>query len=187
MSEFLTINTGGIVEEEIAALPLHDENFDMLSRVMPEYKETLPNLGMTRLVNRLKMTMKLHNGLGLSANQCGIESRVFIIGTDQFQIACINPKIVEYSKELDKVREGCLSYLGIFVFVPRHKWIQVEYLTPQGELINVRMEGITAQCFQHELDHMNGIKLSQKVGRLALSMAKKRKVKLMKKILKGKS
>jgi peptide deformylase len=159
----------------------------MLSRVMPEYKETLPNLGMTRLVNRLKMTMKLHNGLGLSANQCGIESRVFIIGTDQFQIACINPKIVEYSKELDKVREGCLSYLGIFVFVPRHKWIQVEYLTPQGELINVRMEGITAQCFQHELDHMNGIKLSQKVGRLALSMAKKRKVKLMKKILKGKS
>jgi peptide deformylase len=71
--------------------------------------------------------------------------------------------------------------------VPRHKWVQVEYLTPQGELINVRMEGITAQCFQHELDHMNGIKLSQKVGPLALSMAKKRKVKLMKKILKGKS
>jgi peptide deformylase len=186
MSDILTINTGGIVEEEIIPLPLHDEHFEMLSRVMPEYKESLPNLGMTRLVKRLKMTMKLHSGLGLSANQCGIESRVFVIGTDQFQIACINPKIVETSKELDKMREGCLSYPGIFLYVPRHKSIQVEYTTPEGELINVRMEGITAQCFQHELDHMNGIKLSQQVGPLALSLAKKRRVKLMNKILKGK-
>jgi peptide deformylase len=183
MSDVLTINTGGIVEEEIVPLPLYGEDFDMLSRVMPEYKESLPNLGMTRLVNRMKATMKTHSGLGLSANQCGVESRVFVIGTDQFQIACINPKITEVSAEIQKVREGCLSYPGLFLFVPRHTWIQAEYTTSEGELINIRMEGMTAQCFQHELDHMNGIKLSQHVGPLALSMAKKRKAKLMKKIM----
>jgi peptide deformylase len=186
MSDILTINTdaGIIKEEEILALPLHDDNFDMLKRKMPEYKEALPNPGMTKLVKRLKMTMKMHGGLGLSANQCGVESRVFVIGTDQFQIACINPKIVEVSKEVDKVREGCLSYPGLFLYVNRHKSIQVEYTTPEGELINVRMEGVTAQCFQHELDHMNGIRLAEHVGPLALSMAKKRRSKMLNKLLK---
>jgi peptide deformylase len=186
MSEFLTINTdvGTIAQEEILPLPVHDDKFEMLRRVMPEYKEALPNPGMTKLVKRLKMTMKMHNGLGLSANQCGIESRVFVIGTDQFQIACINPKIVDFSSEVDKVREGCLSYPGLFLYVNRHKAIQVEYTTPEGELINVRMEGVTAQCFQHELDHMNGIRLAENVGPLALSMAKKRRAKMMNKLLK---
>lgn len=188
MSDFLTINTeaGVVPEEEILPLPLYGEDYEMLSQVMPEYTEPLPNLGMTRLIKRLKMTMKMHNGLGLSANQCGVEARVFVIGTENFQIACINPKITELSYEKTKLREGCLSYPGLFLFVDRHDTIEVEYTNENGQIVRELMQGITAQCFQHELDHMNGTKLSEHVGPLALNMAKKRRDKMIKKLLKSK-
>lgn len=185
MSEFLTINTEANAkpEEDILPLPLYGEEYEMLSKVMPEYSEALPNPGMTKLIKRMKQTMRMYNGLGLSANQCGVETRVFIIGTDQFQLACINPKITEVSVEKDKLKEGCLSYPGLFLFVDRHRTIEVEYTDENGQLVKQLMEGITAQCFQHELDHLNGVRMSDKVGPLALSMAKKRRAKVLKKLL----
>jgi peptide deformylase len=188
MNDFLTINTesGSVQQEEILPLPLYGEDYEMLSRVMPEYLEPLPNLGMTKLIKRLKTTMKMHSGIGLSANQCGVEARVFVIGTDNFQIACINPKIIEVSVEKSKLREGCLSYPGLFLFVDRHDTIEVEYTNENGQIVRELMQGITAQCFQHELDHMNGTKLSEHVGPLALNMAKKRRDKMIKKLLKSK-
>jgi peptide deformylase len=189
MSEILTINTEeSVIKQNDATtpLPLYGEDYEMLSRVMPEYTEPLPNPGMTRLIQRLKQTMLMHNGIGLSANQCGAEVRVFVIGTKEFQLACINPKIVKESVEISKMREGCLSYPGLFLFVDRHDTIEVEYVNEQGETVTQLMQGITAQCFQHELDHMNGVKLAEHVGPLALSMAKKRRDKMMKKLIKGK-
>lgn len=185
MSEFLTINTdsGNVVEEEILTLPLYGENHDLLSKVMPEYLEPLPNPGMTKLIKRMKMTMKKYNGLGLSANQCGLEARVFVIGTDQFQLACINPKITEVSFEKHKIKEGCLSYPGLFLMIDRHETIEVEYTDENGKQVKQLMEGITAQCFQHELDHLNGIKMEEHVGPLSLSMAKKRRDKVLKKVM----
>jgi peptide deformylase len=185
MSELLTINTetGVVPEEEILPLPLYGEHHDALSRVIPEYAEPLPNPGMTKLIKRMKMTMKLYNGLGLSANQCDVDARVFVIGTDQFQIACINPKITEVSVETHKIKEGCLSYPGLFLMIDRHQTIEVEYTDENGNRVKQLMEGITAQCFQHELDHLNGIKMEQHVGPLALSMAKKRRDKVLKKVM----
>lgn len=185
MSDFITINTesSSVTQEEIQQLPLYGENYDMLSKVMPEYKEPLPNPGMNKLIKRLKKTMTAYNGLGLSANQCGIEARVFVIGTDQFQIACINPKITEVSIDKHKIKEGCLSYPGLFLMIDRHKTIEVEYTDENGKTVKQLMEGITAQCFQHELDHLNGIKMEEHVGPLSLSMAKKRRDKVLKKIM----
>jgi peptide deformylase len=89
---------------------------------MPEYKDTLPNFAMNNLVKRLKLTMKLYGGIGLSANQCGIFERVFVIGTDQFQIACINPKVIKSSADLQKENEGCLSFPGLYVKIARPSW-----------------------------------------------------------------
>ena len=78
----------------IDPLPLYNEDIDLLKEVMPEYTDLLPNDDMTILTQRMRMTMKKYGGIGLSANQCGIKARVFVIGTDQFQIVCINPKII---------------------------------------------------------------------------------------------
>lgn len=184
MSDILTIDTGaGIVkEQEINPLPLYDENHPMLAKPIPLYDLPLPNANMTNLVQRLKMTMKLYNGIGLSANQCGVFERVFVIGTDQFQIACINPRIVGASADIIKSDEGCLSFPGLFVKIDRPSSLDVEFVTENGEVKQMRLEGLSARCFAHELDHMNGKKFTEHVGPVALQMARRKQEKIIKKI-----
>lgn len=189
-TNFITIDTGaGIAQPEqkqLEPLPLFDEHHPMLKQKIPEYVGTLPNDSLTVLVNRLKMTMRKFAGIGLSANQCGVFQRVFVIGTDQFQIACINPKILTHSDEIEREAEGCLSYPGFYLTIPRYKWIDVEFYSERGELKQVRLEGLSARIFQHELDHMNGVRFEDHVGPAAMLMARQKQEKRIKKMLRRK-
>lgn len=191
MSEILTIDTGSSIsstklEEKIEPLVLYGENFEMLNDEIPLYRDELPNFEMSNLIKRLKMTMKLYGGIGLSANQCGIYERVFVIGTDQFQIACINPKVLEVSQEINKDNEGCLSFPGLFLKVPRPISVHAEFMDEFGETRRMWLDGITARCYLHELDHMNGVKFTSKVGTVTMSQARRKQSKLMKKIQRSK-
>jgi peptide deformylase len=182
MSDILTIDTGsGVIKEErVEPLPLFNENFPLLKEVIPEYTEQLPNAIMTTLVKQLKITRKLYGGIGLSANQCGVSTRVFVIGANDFEMVCINPKIIERSKETIKADEGCLSFPGFYVKITRPSWIDVEFTDENGTLKQTRLEGLTARCFEHELDHMNGILFTKYVGPVAIQMAKKKQSKILK-------
>lgn len=182
MADILTINTEQdvIKETKVEPLPLYDDTFPMLSRAIPEYKDALPNPLMTNLIQRLKYTMKKFGGIGLSANQCGVFERVFIIGHEDNSFACINPKVIETSEDSDKSKEGCLSYPGMYLSIPRPAWIVAEYTNELGQTIQQRFEGITARCYLHELDHMNGVKFVDHVGPVSIRMAKKKQQKLMK-------
>jgi len=191
MSETLIIDTGAALatptqQVRVEPLPLYDENHPMLKVQIPEYKFDLPNPLMEMLVKRLKMTMKLYGGIGLSANQCGVFERVFVIGTDHFQIACINPRIIGQAPSTIKAEEGCLSFPGLHVKLDRPDWVEVEFTNEMGELKQMRLEGITARCFQHELDHMNGIRMIDHIGPVALQMARKKQEKIIKKIVRHK-
>ena len=188
MSEIFTIDTEeGIVKEKeeiVEPLSLFDENHPMLLQRIPEYDVTrLPNPVLGKLIKRLKMTMKLHGGIGLSANQCGIFERVFVLGANDAIWACINPKIINASPDLIREKEGCLSFPGLALGVERHSWVEAEFINEECKVVQMRFEGLTARCFQHELDHMNGIKFTSKVKPLALQMAKKQQQKLIKKIM----
>ena len=185
MSEMILINTEEQVSfsPRIEPLPLYGENHPLLKQVMPEFDVSLlPNGDMTLLVERLKLTMKTYSGVGLSANQCGIKRRVFVIGTNDFQMVCINPKIIRFIGEKDKKNEGCLSSPGLYLKIPRHESVEVEYYTETGELITAVLDGVTAQCFQHELDHMNGIHFTKLAGDASLMLARKKRDKLIKMI-----
>ena len=191
MSETLIIDTGAAIgtptqQVRVEPLPLYDENHPMLKVQIPEYKFDLPNPLMEMLVKRLKMTMKLYGGIGLSANQCGVFERVFVIGTDHFQIACINPRIIGQAPSTIKAEEGCLSFPGLHVKLDRPDGVEVEFTNEMGELKQMRLEGITARCFQHELDHMNGIRMIDHIGPVALQMARKKQEKIIKKIVRHK-
>jgi len=185
MSDILTIDTeaGVVTEERMEELPLYDERLPMLDSEIPTYNLRLPNPHMTKLVKQMKMTMKKFGGIGLSANQCGVYERVFIIGTEHFQIACINPKIIEKSETTIKSEEGCLSYPGLYLKIERPEWIVAEFTTENGEVKQMRFDGITARCYQHELDHMNGKKFVDYVGPVSLQMARKKQSKIMKKVI----
>jgi peptide deformylase len=189
MSDILTINTSEntIQQQRIDPLPLFDDNHPMLSVSIPEYDiNALPNGSMTNLISRLKMTMKLYGGIGLSANQCGILERVFVIGTDDFTIACINPKVITQSEEMIKDNEGCLSFPGMYLKLNRPKTIQVEFYDENGTLQRTTLDGLTARCYLHELDHMNGIKFTDHAGPVAVRLAKQRQTKMFKRIARSK-
>lgn len=184
MSEIITIDTGETLVKPVAIepLPLYSENYFMLSDKMPDYTDPLPNTYMNNLVERLKMTMKKYNGIGLSANQCGVAARVFVIGYEDFFMACINPKVVRVSEKNVADNEGCLSFPGLYCKIARPEEIDVEFTTPSGDIVNMHLEGLTARCFLHELDHMNGIEMVDRVGPVALRMARQKQQKRIKSI-----
>jgi len=186
MSQILKLNTVDPKyqqEKEVEPFPLFDENHPMMKQRIPEYDITLlPNPVMTHTINRLKMTMKLYNGLGLSANQCGVFERVFIVGNEEIVIVCINPKLIKASDDLIKDNEGCLSFPGLFLKVERAASVEVEYYDLQGKKYNTTFTGLTARCFLHELDHMNGITMDKHAKPLALKMAKEKQGKLFKRV-----
>lgn len=184
MSEILTIDTGTSVVQErrLDPLPLYDENHPMLKSPITEYQEILPNPQMTNLIQQLKMTLKKFGGIGLSANQCGVFERVFVIGYGDESFACINPRVVEFSPEIERDREGCLSYPGMYLTIPRHKWIIAEYINENGEVVQRRLDGLSARCYLHELDHMNGIRFVEHVGAASIRLARDRQEKHIKKM-----
>ena len=118
-------------------------------------------------------------GIGLAANQIGITKRFFAIGHntfDTFQKSAIiwNPLIKKQSEETIFDVEGCLSFPGIFIKVERPKQIEVQYETTQGETKTARLDGMESKCFQHELDHLEGITFNKRVSKLRWDMAKKK-------------
>ena len=187
MSELIiNTETNTVKKQELLPFKLVDNTHGILSVPISEYNvDTLPNPSMSALVERLKMTMKLYGGIGLSANQCGVQERVFIAGSETFQMACINPKIINLLGEVRKKREGCLSFPGLYLNIPRYESVEVEYYTESGEKKAHTFDGLTAQLFQHEMEHMDGKIFTTHVGPLALKLAKERQAKLIKKLLKG--
>ena len=131
-----------------------------------------------RFESDMLMLMKMQNGLGLAANQIGITKRFFAIGHDSFDTfqkpAIIwNPSITKQSKEKVIDLEGCLSFKNIFVKVERPKEIEVQYETTQGETKTATLKGMESKCFQHELDHLEGITFNQRVSKLRWDRARK--------------
>jgi len=188
MSDILTIDTsvGIIKDQKVEPLPLYDENHPMLLEPIPEYKQRLPNGMMSNLIKRMKLTMQQYGGIGLSANQCGVFERVFVIGTGEFQLACINPKIISRSDKAIKADEGCLSFPGFYVKVPRPEEITVEFTDEDGNIKEAELTGLTARCFMHELDHMNGIRLIDHAGPVAIQQARRKQEKILKKAIRRK-
>jgi len=118
-------------------------------------------------------------GIGLAANQIGITKRVFVMGSNNIPgfsepFAVFNPRITEASKEMALDQEGCLSYPGLFLTVKRPSWIVAEYQNSQGDIIEARFEGYLAKCFQHELDHLDGVCFVDKVSQMKLNLAMKK-------------
>ena len=101
--------------------------------------------------------MDRSNGIGLSATQIGLTHRIFVMRVHGRERICINPEIIKSSDVLAEYDEGCLSFPGDQCTITRPDWVNVRYYTPQGEKIEDCLVGLEARCFQHELDHLNGI------------------------------
>ena len=111
----------------------------------------------TDLVRTMRETMKAASGIGLAANQIGLNLSLFVAKTDRKLHAIFNPLVTRVSKEEDEMEEGCLSIPNKFGIVPRPTAVWVMGQDARGKKIMVAQTGLLARVFQHEIDHLNGI------------------------------
>lgn len=124
-------------------------------------------------------TMFENNGIGLAAPQVGLNKRIFVMGNPTQSFVCVNPEIISGQGQI-KGEEGCLSFPGLYLHVNRFETIQVRYQDIIGKLHEREFTGIVARVFQHEYDHLNGTCFVNKVSKLSLELATKRRRKNIK-------
>lgn len=168
------------IVQEVKTFDLIDPSRPSLYKQLPEFDFANPPVNPNEFASTLVETCKKYNGLGLSANQCGFNHRVFVMGTGEDYIACFNPKLISSEGE-SHLAEGCLSFPLLELRITRPKTITVEYQDWNGEVHTQTFAGLTARVFLHELDHMNGIVYTDKVKPLALEFGLKKLEKIKRK------
>lgn len=101
--------------------------------------------------------MRLQNGIGLAAPQIGLSKRLFVMSVDGRDRACFNPELVSSSDVFAEFEEGCLSFPGDSCILRRPDAIRARYQNHFGDWVEADLSGLEARCFQHELDHLEGI------------------------------
>lgn len=108
------------------------------------------------LLDDMKETLEVSNGVGLAAPQVGILRRVAIVlDAEDRPIELVNPEILEFDGEQTGL-EGCLSVPGRYGTVTRPNHVKVRAQDRNGNFFEVEGEEITARCFCHEIDHLDG-------------------------------
>jgi len=138
-----------------------------------------------KLIENMRETMYQANGIGLAACQVGVNQRVIVLDVspmdpDQEFFAMINPEIVSEEGEVE-FEEGCLSVPECVEKVKRKERVWVRGISPEGKEIEVRGEGILAIALQHEIDHLNGILILDRISRLKREVYRNRLKKAKKK------
>ena len=136
------------------------------------------------LIDTMSKLMYQLSGIGLAANQVGLEKRVIIFDIDYKEkgknlTVVINPEIIVAEDKIE-FEEGCLSVPDFQGKISRKKYIQVQGLDRDGKPINIETEDLTAICIQHEIDHINGTLILDHVSHLKRNIYKRKIEKLMK-------
>lgn len=125
-----------------------------------------------QLLDDMADTLVESNGVGLAAPQVGVLRRAVIVletnveeDEDEYLIELINPEIIEVSGE-EEGPEGCLSVPGEYGIVVRPTYVKVRAQDRYGEWFEAEGEGLTARCFCHEIDHLEGILYTSKCIRM---------------------
>lgn len=128
------------------------------------------------LARKMIQTMYLNGGMGLAAPQVGHRLRMIVIDTEwttleeRRPLVAINPLILEYSTETVINRESCLSVPDLEIDIERPKNVKVSYRDFYDTFRVDHLTGLKSICFQHEMDHLEGILFIDKLSRLKRSM-----------------
>jgi peptide deformylase len=141
--------------------PILKKRSEAVSRIDEEVK---------KLIQDMRETMYEAGGIGLAACQVGVSRRVIVLDVSpmdpqQSFFALINPEIISEEGEIDH-EEGCLSVPDCLETVKRKEKVCVRGLSPEGMEMEIKGEGIFAIALQHEIDHINGILILDRVSRL---------------------
>ncbi|MBI4412719.1 MAG: peptide deformylase [Deltaproteobacteria bacterium] len=133
-------------------------------------------------------TMVAENGIGLAAPQIGELIRLIVMDVPKIdpidpekivhdKLALINPQIVHGEGKI-QYEEGCLSCPELIVLVDRNEKIRVKYLDLEGRPCEIGAEQLKAVCIQHEIDHLDGILLVDKLNRIEQGLYKQKRLRV---------
>lgn len=120
-------------------------------------------------INNLIETMFYYNALGIAANQVNINQRIIIINLSNEEyyqhLTLINPKIFNsYGSSINE--EGCLSFPEIFLRIKRKKNIFIKFYSYKNNIHYLKCDKMISVCIQHEIDHLNGITMYDRVNNI---------------------
>lgn len=154
-----------------------DARLQVPTKPVVEFNDELKNICANMIA-----TMVESKGVGLSANQVGIDKSIFVMQTKKKElIEFINPVIVEMNGHA-LLEEGCLSAPTIYVPVSRATEVVVKAQRLDGSEVTVVAEGIEAVIMQHEIDHLNGIFFFEKTNSKFRKWATKQLKKVLEKL-----
>lgn len=96
------------------------------------------------------------SGIGLAAPQIGVRKQIFVWDLEDEPMVVINPEIVESRGEF-VYDEGCLSIPGLYIEMVRPDEVLMRGLDLEGNTVEIEASGLEGRLFQHELDHLNGV------------------------------
>ncbi|MEZ4156537.1 MAG: peptide deformylase [Candidatus Paceibacterota bacterium] len=109
------------------------------------------------IVRSMREKMIEADGIGLAANQVGLDMNMFVARDSGKFYTVINPKITKTIGEVVAMEEGCLSVPKRQGQTQRFEQVVLEGLSPNGKKLKIKAWGLLAHIFQHEVDHLNGI------------------------------
>src|SRR3954453_18334957 len=118
-----------------------------------------------RLVDGMIQTMYEAPGVGLAANQVGVQKRLFVYdsGDEQGPRVVINPQVHDHRGEWVH-HEGCLSVPDLWWDIPRAKQVRLTGIDLDGNELNIGADELEARIFQHEVDHLDGLLLLEHIS-----------------------
>lgn len=156
------------------------EDSAILKQKMEDFDFSNTPIDPDHLSEKLFWIMRKENAVGLSSNQIGLPYRVFVMSINGIDRVCFNPEIISVSTETIKDIEGCVSFPNLWLSVNRPISVLARYQDKKGSFVNEKFENFVGRVYCHETDHLNGIRFIDLVGPLALSIAKSKRMKKLK-------
>lgn len=150
---------------------LPDERLRQVAKPIEHFDDILQTL-----IDDMFETMYYARGVGLAAPQIGISLRLSVIdisGDKQQQLVLVNPEIIAAEGETE-YEEGCLSVPGAYDKVLRAQKVTIRAQDRFGKIFELNGEGVLGECFQHEIDHLNGKLFIDLLSPLKRAMARRK-------------
>tara|TARA_B100001029_G_C15064029_1_gene461825 strand:- start:36061 stop:36594 length:534 start_codon:yes stop_codon:yes gene_type:complete len=152
-----------LVSEDHELITTKLDNFDFDKDDAEKLEDTLINC------------MDFYRGYGISANQIGINARVFAMIHEEQPMVMFNPKVVSVTDEKLLAKEGCLTWYGLYPKVSRPQGVTVNYQDKEGQPFAGSFIDLSARIILHEYDHLNGYTFFDRAKQMHMQQAKKRR------------
>lgn len=150
---------------------LPDSRLRQVSKPVEQFDDALQ-----LLIDDMFETMYHARGVGLAAPQIGLNIRLSVVDVSAdktSQLVLVNPEIIEAHGQF-QYEEGCLSVPGAYDTVTRAESVRIRAQDRHGEFYEMSADGLLGECFQHEIDHLNGKLFVDLLSPLKRAMARRK-------------